>query len=391
MAVSGAPVLFLATWYPNRWDPWLGIFIERHALALSNHRPVLCLYVMPAPVAEVEYHVQSKGALTSLNVYYPAVQSRIPVYSSVLKLCKRIRYTVGGYRSICKTAGISKPGSTVLQVIGPMAWLGIYLRLIQGVPLYWFEHWNGYLAQDGRYRGLFLKCTGFVLSRVHSGLAAVSGLLADALRKHGLGDQIEVIPNIVDDGFYAQSVIDQKVEKPFRLAHISNYVSNKQADKILDAVLILMSERDDFVFEFVGRDLPGKLVLKARVGELPSFSERIRFVPVMAAEAMPAYMRGLTGLVMYSAWETQCVVVLEAWASGIPVICTSDMGVWEHAHAGNSIVADADHVDSLVAAIRSLLDERSRFDAQVISEDGLAYQSGRIGAALESWLIKGGL
>lgn len=386
MAGSGAPVLFLTTWYPNRWDPWLGIFIERHALALSNHRPVLCLYVMPAPVAEVEYHVQSRGALTSLNVYYPAVQSRIPIYSSLLKLCRRIQYTVRGYQSICKTAGISKPGSTVLQVIGPMAWLGIYLRLIQGVPLYWFEHWNGYLAQDGRYRGLFLKCTGFVLSRLHSGLAAVSGLLAEALRKHGLGDHIEVIPNIVDDAFYAQSVTDQKVEKPYRLAHISNYVSNKQADKILDAVLILLAERDDFVFEFVGRDLPGKLALKARVGELPGVSERIQFVPVMAAEAMPEYMRGLTGLVMYSAWETQCVVVLEAWASGVPVICTSGMGVWEHAHADNSIIADADDVDSLVAAMRSLLDEGSRFDAQAIREDGLAYQSGRIGAALESWL-----
>lgn len=386
MAEKEAPVLFLATWYPNRWDPWLGNFIERHALALSHHRPVACLYVMPAPVSEVEYYVTQKGKLTSLNVYYPEVQHTIPILSGLVKLYRRMRFTGLGYRAMCKATGMQKPACSVLQVIGPIAWLGIYLKVFHSVPLYWFEHWNGYLEQDGRYKGFFLKFTGYILSRLHSGLGAVSGLLVAALRRHKLAEAVSVIPNIVEDGFYAVSAAAKASVRPMRLAHISNYVSNKQADKILDAVLMLIREREDFVFDFVGRDMPGKLALKARVSAMPEAIERIRFVPVMASEEMPAYMGSLSGLVMYSAWETQCVVVLEAWACGVPVICTKGMGVWEHAHAGNSIVADANDVGSLVAAMRALLDNRNRFDTQAIATDGLAYESGRIGAALENWL-----
>jgi hypothetical protein len=38
-------VLFLASWYPNREHPVSGIFVKRHALAVSNYCDVAVLYV----------------------------------------------------------------------------------------------------------------------------------------------------------------------------------------------------------------------------------------------------------------------------------------------------------------------------------------------------------
>ena len=38
-------VLYLPRWYPNRYDPMPGLFIERHGLSVLKHCDISVLYV----------------------------------------------------------------------------------------------------------------------------------------------------------------------------------------------------------------------------------------------------------------------------------------------------------------------------------------------------------
>ena len=42
-------VLFLASWYPSKVDPFNGDFIERHAKAISLNNQVFAVYVIKDP------------------------------------------------------------------------------------------------------------------------------------------------------------------------------------------------------------------------------------------------------------------------------------------------------------------------------------------------------
>ena len=61
MAASKNKVLFLSAWYPNRCDPMFGLFVKRHAKAVSFFYKVCVLYIhQDALLKDKMYEIEEK-------------------------------------------------------------------------------------------------------------------------------------------------------------------------------------------------------------------------------------------------------------------------------------------------------------------------------------------
>ena len=96
-------VLFLASWFPSKVNPFDGDFIERHAKAISLSNRVFVVYVVKDPTLKSGITTVNKeisGNFISFKGYYPYSKSKIKwiekIHSNVLtaKLYKQIFKTI---------------------------------------------------------------------------------------------------------------------------------------------------------------------------------------------------------------------------------------------------------------------------------------------------------
>jgi len=381
------PILFLNTWYPNREDPWLGLFIRKQAKALAVHHPVICLYLKSASVPKMELDWEESPNYLSLNAYYPRLAPALPVLGNLIRALAYLYFSYTAWKILKKRACVGKPNRIVLNVTGPLAWLAAFLSFRLNVPLYWMEHWNAFLPGDARYSGLNIRLQSRIIHWFCRGTAAVSSALAAGMQAHHLGKNIQIIPNVVEPEFIEAGQNPTIPEKPYLLAHISNFAPFKQADKILEAIAQISQTRNDFLFEFTGLENQAKTDLLNRAKELKLFPDVVKFNPVLPENQVADYLKTISGLVTYSTQESQGVVLLEAWACGIPVICNPNMGAWELGPKEGKIEAKPDDLDSLINAIHFLLNNVQSFDRKSIAK-GMASQvsTQAVGMKMIEWL-----
>ena len=69
---SAPKVLFLPRWYPDRYDPMIGLFIQRHAEVAASFTDVAVLYLRAASDKSYGFVIDNKvenGVRTAI-VYY---------------------------------------------------------------------------------------------------------------------------------------------------------------------------------------------------------------------------------------------------------------------------------------------------------------------------------
>ena len=65
-------VLFISSWYPNRYEPHNGNFVERHAQAASLYADVVAWHVFAADdISTTEIKTEDRAGVPTVYVYYP--------------------------------------------------------------------------------------------------------------------------------------------------------------------------------------------------------------------------------------------------------------------------------------------------------------------------------
>ena len=65
-------VLFMSAWYPNRQDSMAGLFVQKHAEAVSLYADVKVLYVhADKEIKDFQIIKQAHNSITEYLVYYP--------------------------------------------------------------------------------------------------------------------------------------------------------------------------------------------------------------------------------------------------------------------------------------------------------------------------------
>jgi 1,2-diacylglycerol 3-alpha-glucosyltransferase len=176
----------------------------------------------------------------------------------------------------------------------------------------------------------------------------------------------EVVPTGVDCRRFTPERYDKKFLERFGfggkrvMLHVGRLSMEKRLDIVFDAMSKLSAELPDLRLLVVGAG-PAMDSYKRKVSEL-GLSEKVVFAGFLPDEELPVAYASCEALIISSTFETQGLVVLEALASGTPVVGIRYRAIPEFVHEGkNGCLFD---FDSCAEAILRCLD---RGDSMMMS------------------------
>ena len=174
-------------------------------------------------------------------------------------------------------------------------------------------------------------------------------------------DLVTVIPNGVDTTLFRPASSDEKAvarEKlglppgAFVIGGIGRLVEQKNFSQFLKTVSRVLSERDDVIALVVGTG-PLETELKQEAADL-GIGQRVFFAGHIADR--PSIYHAVDALLMTSLFEGTPMVLLEAMASGLPVVASSVDGIAEVCTSGHDAFLVQDiHGDTFQKCLLKLL------------------------------------
>ncbi|KPK73576.1 MAG: hypothetical protein AMJ79_15030, partial [Phycisphaerae bacterium SM23_30] len=205
------------------------------------------------------------------------------------------------------------------------------------------------------------KVLGFVFGRIWRG-AALLAACSVGLRRRAWAFlptvDIEVIPNGVDLERFAPG--ERKCDLPrLRLLTVGRLSRSKRIDLLIEAMGLLHRRRPGITLTIAGGGaLADELKRMVRQKRLQEAIKLLGFVP---GEAMPRLYQGHDVLITATAQEGMSNAMLEAMASGLPIITTRCEGV-EELIADNGVVVEQAGGAALAAAVEQLIKEPQAYE-----------------------------
>ena len=375
-------VLHLPKWYPHRYDDQDGDFVGRHVAAITAfggvEGAVLFAAVARGPLPGlVDAEEDFSGPWPTLRYYYRAAPTGLVLLDKPLKLLLYFWGLLRGYRRLRRHWGGRRPDVVHVHVLlrtGLFAWA---LRAARGIPFVITEHWTLYLPlrADG-ISGLRRVLTRAVVRRA-AALHTVSGGLRDAMAALGfVNPNAVVIANVVDTALFKPAPAPAaEAARPPVLLHVSAFHDQvKNLSGVLRVVARLRPQWPGLQLRIAGYG-PDEAYLHEYAASLNLLADGTAvFLGKLAHEAVAAEMARATALVSFSRAETFGCVLLEARASGCPVVATRTGGVPELFVPENTfgLLVEPDDEAALEAALGAVLTGTNHFEAARLRADAAA-------------------
>jgi glycosyltransferase involved in cell wall biosynthesis len=361
-------VLFIASWYPNKEHPVSGIFIERHAIAVSKYCDVAVLHIHLGSIDE-GIDVKEENGILVVRVYrkistHPNRLMR-DISNQSAQYLGILRGALMGYDIICKKFG--KPDLVHCNVLLYAGFVALYLKLRYGVAYILTEHWAGYLEEDGTFkkRSSFGKAFIRAIGKNASAITTVSGKLRDAMIACGIENDYLVIPNVVD---VTKTKCGKDRDFIKQILHVSLLKDDiKNVSGIIEAVKNLSLMRNDFELRIVGNG-PDRERLEILAEKYGLLNKTIFFEGMVQVDEVSRFFCECDFFVLNSNFETFSVVTAEALAYGKPVIATKCGGPEEFVKDSCGILIEPRDEGGLVKAMDYMLDNFSRYNSKEIRE-----------------------
>ncbi|MCU0286159.1 MAG: glycosyltransferase [Acidobacteria bacterium] len=358
-------------WYPNRTDSLSGIFIKKHAEAVSRFCEVSVLYITPDPGLinkkyDLQYTVENN--LPTLRFYYKPSSPRLPGVSKIIEL---IKYVIAAYRGLRFLKETNKTPDVIHVNVNPPAGLILLLfTYLKKIPYIFTEHWSGYLPANGNYKGFFRKWLTHLLVKKAGAVTTVSENLKNAMHGHGLEGTYYVVPNVVDTDLFQPSHKKDELRKKKRILHVSGLVPVKNIPGMLQVVKRLTDKRKDFELYIVG-DSEYHKELEQLASELGILNRDVFFQGGKNTAEVAAYMKEADFLLLFSHYENSPCVIGEAMASGLPVIAPHVGGIPELVNERTGILVKPGDEEGLLVALERMLDNYNDYNREYLRAEAV--------------------
>lgn len=365
--VKNLHILFLPRWYPNRCDPMFGLFVQRHAEAVALKHRVSVVYVTESESSQQKKYfinqTEEKGVFNT-TIYYKKSLVKPAFVAKIINLHRFVKANFVGVNLAKKKFGDVQ--LIHVHILTRLGLIAFWYKLRENVPYIITEHWSRYLPLTNGFNGFWRKKATELVVRHASTITTVTENLADAMKNHDLiNPNYIVLPNVVDVRLF--KIQSGKMNQPIRMVHISCFEDrSKNISGILNALRNLAKERQDFECIFVGDgiDFQG---LKESASDLES-AGLVRFTGLLQDEKLVNVLSSSDFLVLFSNYENMPVVILEAFACGLPVVATRVGGIPEMVNNENGLLIDAANESQLIDALKIMLDTFEKYDPQDLRE-----------------------
>lgn len=334
-------IVFLARWYPHRYDPMFGLFVQRHAEAAALYNDVSVIYVHADENVKEKYEIERSTAnnVNTIKVYY-----RKPK----LKIVSLIRFFNANKLALKQ---LKNPDLIHVHILTRCGVIALWQKIVRGTPYIITEHWSRYLP--GNDFGGFLRkmMTKFVVKNA-STVTTVTENLAKAMQNHGLKNKnYDVLPNVVDVNLFKPI---EKNNSKVKIIHISCFENkSKNISGLIDALSILESRNVEYQCVFIGEGTDFEVMKEYAAAKLNPLN--IRFTGLLQGQALADEMASGDFLVLSSNYENMPVVILEALACGLPVVSTDVGGIKEIVDESCGILVPAKDSERLADAMQTTI------------------------------------
>jgi glycosyltransferase involved in cell wall biosynthesis len=353
-------VLFLTTSWPTEESPVDGVFVQEHARIAASFADVRVLHLHRAP-----------GGLQRVGDDPPAWRL--------------------GYRSL------PRPFSYASFLLGPLrlrswrpeivhanSFLSVLAALPLRSPIVYSEHWSAFLPEGGdRLSPAMLRAARLALRRAELVLP-VSEALRRELASLAPLTPMRVVPNVVDEGIFHPG--DSPEPRRLLTAGLLND-GRKGLDLVLEA--LARTRRDDLRLEVAG-DGERRREYERLAGRL-GLDGVVTFRGLLSKPELAESMRRASIFVLGSRWENNPCVVLEALASGLPVVANRVGGLPELIDQTNGVLVERADSDLFAAGIAQALEQQfDRMELARVARDrfGREAVAARLRVAYEEVLAR---
>ena len=365
-------ILHLLSWFPSPDDPTLGNFCVRMIDALPEECHSVILSVCDGKDMTKSFEVKEiKGARhTHVQIYI-----RPPKVNAIRKL-KMLRMYQYGLKYIKKH--FFEPDLVHLHVAYPLGQVALLWKKLLGYKYVMTEHWTIYQPQNkdvlvGRLKKKIVK-----IANNAELIMPVSLDLQHCMEGHGVRNHFQVIYNLVNTDMFklGQPCIDSSLRTNLRgndmhggkkrMLHISTLRDEaKNFSGILRVVEKLKQQRDDFELHVIhDYEAPE---FKAFVKDHNLTDCVIFHGKKTSAEVAEAYQKA-DFFVLFSNFENLPCVIVEAFASGVPVLSTSVGGIAEIVSDERGILIPQGDEEALLQGMNQMLDHCREYDREAIRD-----------------------
>ena len=352
MSNQGKTALFLCSWYPNRRNPTLGNFVQKHAEAASLLNEVVVLAIVAdETIHSIEIIENRRGEMNEVLVYFPKKKAGFLSFSKLRSFLSYKKAFDIGMKRVNQLVG--RPDIVHLNVIYPLGYFARKLKEKLGVPMVISEHASGFQGGANAYPKVILSLAKKVL-KSSACVMPVSNDLGERLKQLSPNITIKVIPNVVNEAIFIPS---EEIDVTNKFVHISTaFEPAKNLLGIIRTVKQLSIENANFSLHIISDgDVSKAHQLARELGVLNSF---VFFYPTMTTQEIAIFLKKCRALVLFSNFENFPCVIPEAFMAGIPVIATAVNGIPEYVNESNGILIQANDEAGLLAAFKSLIDSQ---------------------------------
>jgi glycosyltransferase involved in cell wall biosynthesis len=359
--------IWLASWYPNKHNPAIGDFIQRHAISVAQQIQVDVIHVAQAGsntyVPENKIDITSNGNLNEYIYYFRFKPLGIT-------LIDKIRYNLlykKKYITILKQY-IAKNGKP--------AFFHVHVAMKAGIVANFFlkknkiryilsEHSSVYenAPLDNFYnRSLYFKINTRKIFNNASLITNVSKTLGENMKTMFGIKEVFTIHNVVNtSSFFYLPVSKSSI---FKWLHVSSLQVQKNPYGILNAFFKLDKLNKNWQLTICGHADSSLINYADNLGLL----DKIIFTGEIAYTAVAKYMQQADAFVLFSEHENFPCVIVEALCCGLPVISTNVGGVGEAVNKTNGLLIQEGDINLLVNALQQMMETYQQYNRQQIAD-----------------------
>lgn len=367
-------ILFLTASYPVPELPVLGVFVREHARAAARHAEVAIAHIdRNRGVRAIRVEEGEDDEFAAVRVRYPAEPAPLSYVTNVAAAAIAVRRLQRrGFRPDLIHAHFFLAGAPA-----------VLLGRISRTPVVVTEQWSVFLPEDPMTLSpLMRRVARFTYERADV-VMPVSAALREGIRSIGARADFRVVPNVVDAGlFHPDEARPEPPDGAPTLIGVGGLYDAKGWDQLLGALALIVPRHD------VRLEIFGDGVLRTaleRQAQRLGLASRVHFRGWRPKEEVAQRLRESQLFVMTSLYDSNPCALMEALASGVPVVATPVGGIPEMVSNGLGILTRTRRPEDIAAAIETALDPAMKWDRERIAQTARRrYGADAVGASFAS-------
>lgn len=353
-------ILVIPSWYPNKSDPLWGNYFIKQTEALSSYADTSMLYINRASVKEPLNYFNEKSTDGYYDNKYPFkfYKKTILNFRSVSLDYSYKKYAKDAYKAYKNLELFTgKPDVIIAMSALPAGLAAKYISEKENIPYIVHAHSEGIMINP-----LYKDYVTTIIKGAADYMAVNESIKKIVESKR---NNCHLVPNFIDCNKFK---IGKKDSKDFILISVSNFYKVKALDVLLKAMDIVVNKKGN-------KNIKLKIV---GTGEYKDFYEgiarslnlmdNVEFVGYVDNDKLPELLSKSNALCVSSTFETFCIPIVEAFASGIPVITTDCVGPLEIVNKDNAIVTPINDIDKYADSILKMVKNYKKYNSKKIKD-----------------------